>query len=288
MSGRQPSESPPPVTRSQLEGGLRDLGVSAASVVMVHTSMRALGWIAGGPETVVRALLSVLGPEGTLMAYAGWDQDPYHLEQWPASVRDAARRELPPFDPTLSEANRDHGRVPERMRTWPGAVRGPHPEASMVAIGRDAAALVAPHPDDDPYGAGTPLERLVAIDGSVLLLGAPLDAVTLLHHAEAIAPIEDKRRTVYDMPMLVDGATVWRTFHDIDTSDGAFDYARLGLAVDPFEQIVQDALEAGIGRSGVVGAATSVLLPARALTDFAVAWLVERFGPLSDDVDPHE
>ena len=276
MSGRQPSESLPPVTRSQLEEGLRALGVSASSVVMVHTSMRALGWVVGGPETIVRALLSVLGPDGTLMAYAGWDQDPYHLEQWPASVRDAARRELPPFDPALSEANRDHGRIPERMRTWPGAVRGPHPEASMVAIGRNAAALVAPHADDDPYGTGTPLERLVALDGSVLLLGAPLDAVTLLHHAEAIAPIEAKRRAVYDMPMLADGVTVWRTFHDIDTSTGAFDYARLGLAVDPFEQIVRDALGGGIGRSGAVGASTSVLLPTRQLTEFAVGGMVDR------------
>lgn len=157
MSGRQPSESLPPVTRSQLEVGLRDLGVSAASVVMVHTSMSARGWVVVGPDTVVRALISVLGSDGTLVAYAGWTRIPTISSSGRHRCATPRGRELPPFDPTLSEANRDHGRVPERMRTWPGAVRGPHPEASMVAIGRDAAALVAPHADDDPYGAATPL-----------------------------------------------------------------------------------------------------------------------------------
>ena len=48
--------------------------------------------------------------------------------------------------------------------------------------------------------------------------------------------------------------------------------------VDPFEQIVADTLGADIGRTGPVGASTSVLLPARDLVDFAVAWLEARFA----------
>jgi len=278
MSGRHPPADLVPITRSQLADGIRALGVRPGEVVMVHTSMRALGWIVGGPETVVRALLNVVGSHGALMAYAGWDQDPFHLERWPRAVRAAARAEHPAFDPLLSEANRDHGRIPERMRTWPGAVRGPHPEASMVAIGARARWLVTPHPDDEPHGPGTPFSRLIETNGAVLLLGAPSESVTLLHHAEAIAPIAEKRRVTYEMPVLVDGETVWRVFNDIDTSDGAFDYERLGLGVDPFERIVHDALAAGIGITGPIGASTSIVLPARELVDFAVAWLVERFG----------
>lgn len=278
MAGRRPHESALPVSHSALVRDLRALGLEAGATTMVHTSMRRLGWVVGGPDTVVAALLDVVGATGTLMAYAGWDQDPYHLERWPTRVREVARREQPPFDPLLSEANRDHGRIPERMRTWPGAVRGTHPEASMVAIGRRASWLVSPHPDDEPHGPGTPFSRLIEASGTVLLLGAPWESVTLLHHAEAIAPIEGKRRVVYEMPVVVDGVTTWRTYHDIDTSEGAFDYDRLGLDVDPFERIVADALEAGIGRTGHVGASTSVLLPSGELVDFAVAWLVARFA----------
>ena len=79
------------------------------------------------------------------MAYAGWDQGSYHLERWPAPLQERAAAEYPGFDPAISEANREHGRLPERLRTWPGAIRGPHPEAGMVAVGARAAWLVLPH-----------------------------------------------------------------------------------------------------------------------------------------------
>jgi aminoglycoside 3-N-acetyltransferase len=38
--------------------------------------MSALGRVVGGAETVVRALLDALGPEGTLIAYTGWQDEP--------------------------------------------------------------------------------------------------------------------------------------------------------------------------------------------------------------------
>jgi aminoglycoside 3-N-acetyltransferase len=244
---------------------------------MVHTRMRALGWVIGGPDAVVAALLETVGSDGTIMAYAGWDQDPYHLPEWPSAVAEAALAELPAFDPAVSEANRDHGRIPERMRTWPGAVRGSHPEASMVAIGTKAAWLVHPHPFDDPHAEGTPFSRLREAGGAVLLLGAPLEAITLLHHAEALAESPRKRRATYRMPIIVEGATVWRTFHDIDTAEGAFAYETV-VEGDAFEAIALDALRAGVGVEGPVGASTSYLFDAERLTRFAIAWLEARFG----------
>jgi aminoglycoside 3-N-acetyltransferase len=240
--------------------------------------MRSLGWVIGGPDTVVAALLEAVGAEGTIMAYAGWDQDPFHLPEWPAAVAEAALSELPAFEPAVSEANRDHGRIPERIRTWPGAVRGSHPEASMVAVGPNAAWLVDPHPSDDAHADGTPFSRLREADGSVLMLGAPLGAITLLHHAEALAEAPGKRRVTYRMPVIVDGAAVWRTFHDIDTSEGAFDYAAV-VEGDAFEAIALDAIRAGVGVQGPVGASTSSLFDADAVTRFAIGWIEARFRP---------
>lgn len=42
------------------------LGVHPGMIVMVHSSLRRVGWTVGGPVTVIRALLQALGPEGTL------------------------------------------------------------------------------------------------------------------------------------------------------------------------------------------------------------------------------
>ena len=177
----------PPITRRQLAAGLIALGVRPGGVLMVHTRMSALGWVVGGSGTVVQALLDALGPDGTVMAYAGWDHDSYDIETWPSDRRAAYEADPPAYDPATSEATRDNGRLPERIRTWPGARRSRQPEANIVALGPRAGWIVADHPWDDPYGAGSPLAKLVEADGQVLMLGAPLETITLLHHAEATA-----------------------------------------------------------------------------------------------------
>ena len=278
----------PPVVRSSLGRDLRRLGVRPGAVLMVHARISALGWVVGGTGTVVLALLDVLGADGTLMAYAGWEDDPYDLDAWPADWQRAYRAELPPFDPATAEAVRDHGRLPERIRTWPGAHRSRQPEASMVAVGARAAWVTADHPWDDAYGAGSPLAKLVAADGQVLMLGASLDTLTLLHHAEATAQVPHKRRVVYRMPLLDGDRTVWREFHDIDTALGAFPYQEVAEEIaatdgirpgeEAFAAIARRALAAGIGRTGRVGGADCALFPARELHGFAVAWLEHHFG----------
>lgn len=277
-----------PVGRTQLAAELRALGVRPGGVLMVHARVSALGWVVGGTGTVVRTLLDVLGPEGTLMAYAGWEDDPYGMEEWPEEWRAVYEAELPPFDPAIAEAVHANGRLPERIRTWPGAVRSRHPEAGIVAIGKRADWIVADHPMDDAYGPGSPLAKLVEADGQVLMLGAPLSTLTLLHHAEATARVPGKRRVIYRMPILENGQTVWREFRDINTSTGAFPYELVadeiaatpgvGPERDPFEAIARQALAAGIGCEGRIGGALSALFPARAIHRFGEAWMEERFG----------
>jgi aminoglycoside 3-N-acetyltransferase len=156
----------PAISRSRLVAGLRALGLREGSVVLVHARMSALGWVVGGSGAVVSALLEALGPEGTLMAYASWQEHVYHADEWPEEHRAAYVAEPPVFDPATAEAARDHGRLPERVRTWPGAERSVHPEASMVAVGRLARVLTAGHPQEDAYGPDSPLGRLVAAGGT--------------------------------------------------------------------------------------------------------------------------
>jgi len=100
---------------------------------MLHASVRAIGWIVGGPDTVLQALLDILTPEGTLMMYVGWEDSPYELAQWPEDRQRAYLEECPPFDPARSRAYRKWGILTEYFRTWPGARRSDHPDASFAA-----------------------------------------------------------------------------------------------------------------------------------------------------------
>ncbi len=256
------------------------LGLEPGGTAMVHCRMSALGHVAGGAETVVRALLDALGPDGTLVAYTGWqDEPPDDLDALDDETRRTYLDEHPAYDPRVALSRRDHGRVPEALRTWPGARHSGHPEAGVAAVGPLAEALTAEHPYDDAYGAGTPYARLVALGGQVAVLGAPLDTVTLVHHAEAVAEVPGKRRVSYAMPVIVGnpGERLWRTFSDIDTSDGAFPYERVLGEEDYIEYIARSALAAGAGRSGAVGEGTAYLFDARRLVEHAVSWIEQHF-----------
>jgi len=267
------------VTRSGLADDLGRLGIGEGGVVMVHCRLSALGHVVGGAEVVVRALFDALGPGGTLVSYTGWqDAPPDDFDALDGEERRSYLEEQPVYDPRVALTRRDHGRVPELLRTWPGALHSGHPEAGVAAVGAHAGEITASHPYDDAYGAGTPYARVVEFGGQVVMLGAPLDTVTLVHHAEAIAEVPDKRRVVYRYPVLEGDERVWRTFSDIDTSDGALPYERLIGEEDYVEHLARLALAAGCGTSGPVGDATAYLFDAPELVEYTVGWIEHNFS----------
>ncbi|KRA44973.1 aminoglycoside 3-N-acetyltransferase [Devosia sp. Root635] len=256
-------------TRAALAEHLTALGLGSGDAVLVHAGLRSVGPMLGGPDALINALCDAVGPEGTILGYCDWNYDDRDLAD------PALRAQVPPFDPARSRATRDNGAFPELLRTTPGAFRSANPGASMAALGRRAEWFTADHALDYGYGPQSPLGKLVAAGGKTLLVGAPLDTMTLLHHAEHLADIPGKRLRRYQSPLLVAGQTVWRDFEEFDTSDPVVD----GLADDYFEEVVEDFLATGQGRRGLIGHAPSVLVAAPAIVAFAVDWLERRFGP---------
>ena len=263
------------ITETQLVKDLQGLGLKPGDTVMLHASVKAVGWIVGGPDVIIQAILDVIGPQGTLMMYAGWEEAPYLTIALEEGRGEAYLAECPAFDPERSRANRKWSILTEYLRTWPGARRSNHPEASVVAVGAKAAWLTKDHPLHYPYGPGSPFAKLCEAGGKVLLLGSPLNAVTVLHYAETIAEIPDKRIVRYRMPILREGKRVWVEIEDIDTGEGIVE----GHSNEEyFAEIVREYLASGKGRWGTVGAASSYLLDAAELVDFAVRWLERSFG----------
>jgi aminoglycoside 3-N-acetyltransferase len=167
---------------------------------------------------------------------------------------------------------REYGILAEIVRGWPGAQRSLNPEASVAAIGAQAEWITQDHPLNYGYGAGSPLEKLVEARGQVLMLGAPLDTLTLLHYAEDRAQMRHKRVIRYPCPILRDGKRVWVEIEDFDTGEPHGDYS--------FDGIAREYLALGKGRQGTkgtIGNATSYLFDAADLSAFAITWLEQRF-----------
>jgi aminoglycoside 3-N-acetyltransferase len=268
----------PYITLSRLQHDLAQLGIAPGDVVMLHVSVKAIGWIVGGPDVVLRALLDVLTPSGTLMMYASWEDNPDDLATGPPDRQQAYLAECPPFDPATSRAERGYSILTEYLRTWPGAQRSANPSASMAAVGAQARWLTADHPLQYGYGPGSPLAKLYQLGGKVLMLGAPLNTITLLHYAENLAHVPDKRITRYRLPLLQDGQRTWVDIEEFDTSDGIVDWP----GQDYFEIIAEEFLAAGGGRTALVGAAQAYLFDAQPLVDVGVAWMERHFAQQPD------
>src|SRR5262245_5692714 len=257
------------VTYRQLVDEVKALGVAAGQIVMAHASVKAIGSVMGGPNVIVQALLDALTPTGALMMYVGWEDIPDFVLHLPPAVQQEYYAEHPPFDPRIARAVRDHGILAEIVRGWPGARRSLNPEASMAAIGARAEWITQGHPLNYGYGAGSPLEKLVEARGQVLMLGAPLDTLTLLHYAENRAQMRHKRVIRYSCPILRAGERVWVEIEDYDTGEPHGDYA--------FDGIAREYLALGKGRQGTIGSAPSYLFDAADLSAFAITWLEQRF-----------
>jgi len=270
---------PPLVTRSDLARDLRSLGLAAGQTVMVHSALGAVGRIVGGPDTVIHALLDVLTGAGTVMIYVSWEEWERALAEGVDSLPEAERRayldESPPFDPATSRAERRWGILTEYLRTWPGARRSNHPTASVAAVGARAEYLTAGHPLAYGYGIDSPFDKLCRSGGKVLLLGSPFSAVSLLHHAEHIAPLPDKVVVVNKTPVLVDGVRTWVEFEEFATGEGIVPGES---SEEYFPRIIEAYLATGRANTGRVGGAQAYLFDAADLVAFAVDWMVRRWG----------
>jgi aminoglycoside 3-N-acetyltransferase len=251
-------------TRQTLVDNLMRLGVRPDDLLMVHAGLRAVGPIVGGANVLVQALLDAVGSEGTLTAYV--DFEPFFDEEDDPS-------ETPVFDKRIASAARDHGVLHEILRNWPAAVRSDHPDAGVVAVGRLAEWVTTPHPFQYGYGEGTPFERIVEANGRVLMIGAPLDTITMLHYADHLAQIPGKRVVRYRRLMPGPTGATWVDFEEYDTSEPVCDR----LPEDYFSQIAESYMAAGFGREGLIGHARSYLLDTPELVQHAVDWL-ERFS----------
>ena len=255
---------------------LRALGVRAGDTLMIHASLRAIGPVEGGAQGVLDALDRAVGEGGTSMMVLGAQDDWAWVNDLPEGERVARLAEAEPFDCLRTPAEPDVGYLAEAFRQRSGTIVSDHPEGRFGARGAWAAELVRDPPWHHYYGPGSPLERLCRASGRVLRLGADFNTTTVLHWAEYLVELPEKRRVRRYRRVAGSPEPVIRHVDCLDDSKGIVDWP----GEDYFGLILQDYLATGRARRGTVGGARSELLEAADLVDFGVAWMKARFGAL--------
>lgn len=55
------------ILKEEIVQKLREVDLEKGDVVMVHTSLKRMGYVCGGAQTVIEALMEVVGKDGTIM-----------------------------------------------------------------------------------------------------------------------------------------------------------------------------------------------------------------------------
>lgn len=254
------------VLKQDILAALSEVGIRQGQAVMVHTSLRSLGFVCGGAQVVIEALLEAVGSEGTIMMPAqSWKNlDPAAGVHWeePESWWPLIRENWPAYDKDITPTN-TMGAVAEMFRKWPGALRSDHPARSVAAWGKQAEYLTAGHDLSNIFGDGSPIGKLYELDGLVLLLGVGYDKNTSLHLADARAVYPGKHNSVEYSAVLEDGRRVWKRYETLFV-DGE-DFHEIGAAFEKACPV----------RKTTLGNATIRLMKQRDLVDFAVRWIEE-------------
>lgn len=229
------------VSANDLAGQLVDVGVPAGAVLVVHTAFSHTGPVEGGPRGLIEALQHVLGPYGTLVMPSMSDDDDH------------------PFDAHRTPCA-GMGVVADMFRRMPAVRRSDSPHA-FAASGRLAGLITRPHPLDIPHGTNSPIGRVHAHDGWVLLLGVGHDADTTIHLAENLAGVSYRRHKY--LTVAERGRSVRVEYDEIDHCCEKF-------------ALLDDWLDAaGHQRRGLVGHGEARLVRARDVVAAAVAKLRE-------------
>lgn len=252
------------VIKSNIVDALKSVGLQSGDSVMVHTSLGKMGYVCGGAQTVIEALIEVVGQDGTIiMPTQSWKNlDPETGVHWDADEADwdIIRKNWPAYDKALTPTN-TMGAVAEMFRSWPGAIRSDHPARSVAAFGKNAEYLTTDHDLSNIFGDTSPIGKLYELDGKVLLIGVDYDKNTSIHLADVRAEYPGKHNCIEHSAIMENGERVWKAYETLFV-DGE-DFNDIGAAFENAHSV--NAVK--------LGNAEIKLMKQRELVDFAVEWI---------------
>ena len=253
-------------TVESLQADFKALGIEKGMVLLVHSSLSAMGWVCGGAVAVIIALQKVLGETGTLVMPthstdlsdpSQWENPPVP-ESWWRTIRET----MPAYDPGLTPT-RSMGKIVETFRKQEGVLRSTHPQSSFCASGPQASYIINNHSLAYGFGEHSPLARIYDLNGFVLLLGVEHSSNTSIHLAEYRADFPTKRVVQDGAPISQAGARTWTTFEDINVDASDFDHLGADFLRSDEGKLIQH---------GKVAIANCQFMPQRAVVNFAVDW----------------
>ena len=202
-------------TRLMLEEELTKAGIHPDDTVIVHSSMKKIGLVDGGGDTVIDALMDYF--RNGLLVFPTLTYTLFHDYDLHAPVCRQCLETHPAGHCLAREWVNGHpefhvnttpscvGLLPNLFRVRPQVVRSLNPSHSVAAAGKEAEAFIAGHEQGTtPCGKKSPWWKLYLRRAKILHLGSPLSSSTFMHgvdewmHPEVITPLIPNPVAVFD------------------------------------------------------------------------------------------
>ena len=255
----------PIITKEDLKRDLEELGICKGDIVFVHSSLKRLGYVEGGAQAVLEALIETVSTTGTIVVPT------YHTAG--GTMYSTCLEKDYIFDPRTASTHL--GAIPLAALKFPNVQRSIHPTHSVSAIGHHAKYLTEAHQlAASTFGKDSPWERLVKLNGKVLGLGISLAPVTFYHMIEDLMldefPVPVRMSKTYFLKCIDWNGNLIRV--PVNPLDPRFSKTRIEQAhrQDLRSYFWSEFKNIGLLKTGKVGRATSWLISSQSFLNHLV------------------
>ena len=211
------------IIKRELLEHFKQIGIKPGMVLLVQCDLTAIGYVVGGAQTIIDALIDVVGYEGTIVMpmfnFENSEPSYWHNPAIEHNLMQDVRDNMPAFQAKDSDCY-DMGAVVNSFRRRDGVVFSKHPTYAFVAWGKYAKLICDRHSLHFPLGEESPLAKISELRGATLLMGKDYSQAIMFHLAEDRSGIR---------PIILNGGGVeitqgrtWKKYLDIDKQPLSF------------------------------------------------------------------
>lgn len=217
-------------TEKDLLTQLENMDIDQNGTIIVHSSMKSIGNVDGGADTVLDAFSNFM-KDGLLV--------------FPTHTWDRVNKKSPRFH---VDTPSHIGILTEKFRKRPNVIRSLHPTHSVAALGKDAESFTEGNEKfDTPCARGSSWGKLLDRQAKILLVGVDLKRNTFIHGIEEWMDIPGRVTETHEqlITVLADGTEIsvpsrrhfglswsehyWKV-EEVLAKKGAIEYSKLGDA----------------------------------------------------------
>jgi len=247
--------------KKELLNDIQQFGIKPDDTVLIHSSMKAIGKVEGGGDTVIDSFMEYFKDGLLVFPTHTWEQmnetdNYFDYEKEPSCV----------------------GVLTNLFMKREGVFRSLHPTHSVAAFGKNAADFVSgeeflhtPCPRNGCWG------KLYDMDAKILFIGCTLRTNTIIHGVEEWCNIPNRLtlKTHRYLIKLKDDSVIEKQFyrHDSPHGDVSKNYGKLEKPL----------VKTGIAKKGRFGNAEATICQTKAMVDLTKRFLARNPDLFADD-----